>query len=96
MQGPAAIVELKVRSMEHGILAALTEHEANIQKEIRSAVSSIVKSFDFAGQIEREATYLIRQELTTALQEILRPKVKETISKTLEEVLKNMEKKPKK
>lgn len=93
--GPSGIVELKVKSMEHGILAALSQHESNIQEQIRDAVSKVVDSFDMRKQVENEASYIIRQAVTEAITEVFRPKIQQMVKDTLKEIFKSWESKEK-
>lgn len=91
IQGTDVTLELKVRSMEHAIVQALTLYEGKLNEEIKEIVHSVCLGFDFKGELEKELRYMVKQELQQACRSAVQGRVRNFIDERITKVLEKLE-----
>lgn len=62
------IVKITLQGMEHSICHAMSNHLAQMDTQCQEAVKRAVENFDYAGEVSRMATAMVRDGIKRALE----------------------------
>lgn len=63
------LIELKVRNMEHAIIAALSEHELKISEEIKEGVKLALEKSNIHRVVAEEANRILYNQISILLRD---------------------------
>ena len=92
IEGTDVTLELRVRSMEHTILQALTLYEGKLNEEIKGVVHAVVNGFDFNGELERELKYEVQSQLRQMCKDAIQGRVRNLLQERIDKAISELEK----